>query len=374
MKDTPRSARGLVGQARPFALTVLVVTAGLTITLAGVRSIADIVGPVFLALVITVTLHPIRLWLERGHLPTWATSLVMLVAAYLVLVLLTLALIVSFAQLAELLPQYTGQLEDGVENAVNTLRHLGVRQEQIDAIVDAIDPGQLIDLALSVLSGTLGVLGSLVFLFTVLLFMAFDTDSTRRSLATLGERFPNPVAALANFARSTRSYMSVCAGFGLVVAVIDGVVLYLMDVQGAFVWGVLAFVTNFIPNIGFVIGVIPPALIALFDSGPDLMIWVIVVYCVINFVIQSVIQPRVVGSTVGLSPLLTFLSLVFWTWVVGPVGALLAVPLTLLTKALLIEADPRTRWALPLIAGTPAASVEPETQAAPAPRRDESSG
>ena len=161
--------------------------------------------------------------------------------------------------------------------------------------------------------------------------MAFDTDSTRRSLATLGERFPNPVAALDNFARGARSYMGVSAGFGLIVAVIDGVVLYVMGVPGAFVWAVLAFVTNFIPNIGFVIGVIPPALIALLDGGPDLMVAVIAVYSVINFVIQSVIQPRVVGDTVGLSPMLTFLSLVFWTWVVGPLGALLAVPLSLLS-------------------------------------------
>ncbi len=94
-------------------------------------------------------------------------------------------------------------------------------------MVKAFDPGQLVDLAMSVLSSTLGVLSNLFFLFTVLLFMAFDTDSTRRSLATLGDRFPDPVAALGNFARGTRSYMGVSAGFGLIVAVIDGVVLYL---------------------------------------------------------------------------------------------------------------------------------------------------
>ena len=126
--------------------------------------------------------------------------------------------------------------------------------------------------------------------------------------------------------------MGVSACFGLIVAVIDGVVLYLMDVPGAFVWAVLAFVTNFIPNIGFVIGVIPPALIALLEDGPGLMLAVIVVYSVVNFVIQSIIQPRVVGDTVGLSPTLTFLSLVFWTWLIGPLGALLAVPLSLLTQ------------------------------------------
>jgi predicted PurR-regulated permease PerM len=81
---------------------------------------------------------------------------------------------------------------------------------------------------------------------------------------------------------------------------------------------------------------------------------VVVIYSVINFVIQSVIQPRIVGDAVGLSATLTFMSLIFWTWVIGPLGALLAVPLTLLFKALLVEADPDARWALPIISGKPA--------------------
>jgi len=368
MKDMSSSARDVIGRARPFALTLLLVTAALTITLAGVRSVADIVGPVFLALVITVTLHPIRLRLERGRLPEWAASLVMLLGAYLLIFLFALALIVSIAQLADLLPEYTEDISEGVQDVGNTLRGLGVEQEQIDAVTSAFDPARIVDLAMEVLSGTLGAVGNLFFLFTVLLFMAFDTDSTRRSLATLGERFPHPVTALANFARGTRGYMGVSAGFGLVVAVIDGVVLYFMGVPGAFVWAVLAFVTNFIPNIGFIIGVIPPALFALLEGGPGLMIAVIVVYSVINFIIQSVIQPRVVGDTVGLTAMLTFLSLVFWTWVVGPIGALLAVPLTLLTKALLVEADPRTHWALPLISGTPDPAAEPDGDGEPEPK------
>jgi predicted PurR-regulated permease PerM len=150
--------------------------------------------------------------------------------------------------------------------------------------------------------------------------------------------------------------MGVSAGFGFIVAVLDGVALAIMGVPGAFVWAVLAFVTNFIPNIGFIIGVIPPAIIALLDGGPGLMIAVIVTYSVINFLIQSVIQPRIVGDAVGLTPTFTFMSLVFWTWLIGPLGALLAVPLTLLARALLIEANPRLRWALPLRKG--AASEE----------------
>ena len=347
---------------RNFATTLLFGVAALTIALAGMRSVADIIGPVFLALVITITLHPIRVRLERGRLPEWAASLLMLASAVLLLGVLALALLISVAQLAALVPEYSDQITDAVANAGNTLKDNGVDQAQIDAVVNALDPGQLIDVALSVLSGTLGLLTDLFFLITVLLFMAFDTDSTRSNLRALGDRFPDPIAALDNFARGTRSYMGVSASFGLIVAVIDGIALYLLDVPGAFVWAVLAFVTNFIPNIGFIIGVIPPALISLLDSGPGLMVTVIIVYSVINFVIQSIIQPRVVGDSVGLSPTLTFLSLVFWTWVVGPVGALLAVPFSLLTKALLVEADPRGRWALPLISGKPETESPPEPE------------
>jgi AI-2 transport protein TqsA len=360
MSGALTSAQKAYAQARPFGATILLVAAALTIALVGVRSIADIVGPVFLALVITISLHPIRLWLERHRFPEWAASVVLLLAAYLVLFLLTLALIVSVARLADLLPQYSDQLTAVVTNAGNTLESLGVQQEQINAVVKAIDPGQLVALAGAALSSTLGVLSNLFFLLVLLFFMAFDTDSTRRSLASLGSRMPDVAAALASFARGARNYMGVTAGFGFIVAILDGVALAIMGVPGAFVWAVLAFVTNFIPNIGFVIGVIPPAIIALLDGGPGLMIAVIVTYSVINFLIQSVIQPRVVGDTVGLTALFTFMSLVFWTWLIGPLGALLAVPLTLLARALLIEANPRLQWALPLIAGKAEPTEKPE--------------
>jgi predicted PurR-regulated permease PerM len=347
-------------------MTTVVGVAAFAIGLAAAKSIADIIGPVFLALVLTITLHPIRIWLEHHRrVPRWSVSIIMLLAAYLLLFLLTLALIVSVAQLAALIPEYTDEIHDGVANAGNTLKDLGVQQDQIDAVVNAIDPGKIVDAATALLNSSLEVLGNLFFLLTVLLFMAFDTDSTRQSIAALGKQFPGPVAAVNNFAQGARNYMGVSAGFGFIVAVIDGLALQLMGVPGAFVWAVLAFVTNFIPNIGFIIGVIPPALIALLDSGPGLMVAVIVVYAVVNFIIQSVIQPRVVGDAVGLSPSFTFMSLVFWTWVVGPLGALLAVPLTLLTKALLVEADPRTRWALPLISGNP----EPTEKAEPEPQQ-----
>jgi AI-2 transport protein TqsA len=137
--------------------------------------------------------------------------------------------------------------------------------------------------------------------------------------------------------------------FGLIVALADVAALYWFSVPLPWLWGLLSFITNYIPNIGFVLGLVPPALLALLEGGVRQAVLVIVAYSVINTVIQSLIQPKVVGDTVGLSVSLTFLSLVFWSYVIGPLGGLLAVPLSLFTKATLIDADPTTRWLDPLL-------------------------
>jgi AI-2 transport protein TqsA len=131
--------------------------------------------------------------------------------------------------------------------------------------------------------------------------------------------------------------------FGFIVAALDSTFLWVVGVPLPLLWGLLAFITNYIPNVGFIIGVIPPAVLGLLEGGPGLMIGVIVAYSVINFVIQSVVQPKFVSDAVNLSLTATFLSLVFWTFVIGPLGAIIAIPLTLLTKALLFDVDPSTR-------------------------------
>jgi AI-2 transport protein TqsA len=191
------------------------------------------------------------------------------------------------------------------------------------------------------------------------LFMAIDA-STFPTLLSMARRLHSDLTdALASFASGTRRYLLVSTVFGLIVAVIDTVILWLAGVPAPLTWGILAFITNYIPNVGFVIGLVPPAILALLEGGPRLMLLVIALYCVVNFVIQSIIQPKIVGDSVGLSGTVTMFSLVFWATVLGALGALLAIPLTLLVKALLVEADPQARWLLPLLAGKPPEPEQP---------------
>lgn len=339
------------GPVLPRGLLILLGFAAATITIAGMKAIGGLLGPAFLGLVLMITMFPIRGWLVRHKVPGWLATTITILAVYGVVIALVIALVVSVGRLAALVPTYAPEINDLVDRVGDFLRDQGVKQEQVDAVVNSLDFGKVFGYATTLLQGILGVLSNVFFIATLVLFIGFDAARFPAHLLSARDHRPAVVDALISFAAGTRKYFAVSAGFGLVVAVVDTVALALMGIPAAIVWGILSFVTNFIPNIGFVIGVVPPAVLALLEGGPKLMIAVIIVYAVINFVIQSVIQPKFVGDALGLSATLTFLSLVFWAFVFGPLGALLAIPMTLLAKALLVDVDPEARWVVPLLSG-----------------------
>ena len=368
MSDTsPVSAR----HSLPRAVVVLLAVAALTITLAGVRSVSGIIGPTFLALLLVVTVQPIRGWLESKGVPLWLASIVTVVVTYLILIALTLSLVVAVGRLAVIVPQYSDRIDDLVNDIGSWLQSRGVGQDQVNSVVKSLDVGKLVSAATSILSAALNVLTNLLFIALLLIFMTFDTPGTTRGLRAARRARPDLVNAILNFAQGARSYMVVSSVFGFIVAVINTVALEILGIPGAFVWGVLSFVTNFIPNLGFIIGLVPPAVLGLLEGGVKEMVIVIIIYVVANFLVQSLIQPRFVGDAVGLSTTLTFLSLAFWTWAIGPLGAILAVPLSLLTRSLLVEADPDAHWLLPLISGRPEEIAHPDVSADDADSSDD---
>lgn len=332
----------------PRGVLVLLGLAAAVIVVAGMKASADILAPAFLALVLTVLAHPLRRWLDRW-LPSWAATTVCIAVVYVGIVLFALAVVVSAARFATLLPEYTDELHRRVDDVVDWLSSVGVDQAQIDKVASSFDLGQLGGFITDLLGELMGLVSNLFFILSLVLFMTVDGSSFPRQLERARAAKPAVVASIEDFAHGTRRYLGVSTVFGLIVAVLDSIALAMLGVPLPLLWGLLAFITNYIPNIGFVIGLIPPAILALLEGGPSMMLSVIAVYCVLNVVIQSVIQPKVVGDAVGLSTTLSFFSLVFWTWVIGPLGALLAIPLTLFAKAVLVDADPTTRWLRPLI-------------------------
>jgi AI-2 transport protein TqsA len=267
------------------------------------------------------------------------------IIVYAILIALALGIIFSVARLASELPQYASRFDGLLASASARLTELGVGPQQIEQAKNSVNLGNLAGILGALLGSVAGLATNLVFLLVLLGFIGFEAGGYGHRLASIGADRPQVVGALEHFAWGTRQYLLVTTVFGLIVAVLDSIALALMGIPLAVTWGLLSFITNYIPNIGFIIGVIPPALLGLLTGGPKLMVIVIVVYCAINFVVQSLIQPRFIGDAVGLSVTMTFLSLVFWAWLLGALGAILAIPLTLLVKAVLVDIDPQAQWA-----------------------------
>ncbi|MFH5821155.1 AI-2E family transporter [Georgenia sp. AZ-5] len=339
-RQPPAAAAGRA----PSTLSLVLALAGVVVVAAGLHAAQSIVAPVFFALTLIVAARPVQRRLVRLGMHRLLAALLVLLGLYLVLAGLAVALGFSVAQLSTTLPRYASEFQGLYQTVSDWLASLGMQAADIDELFGSVDFNSVLGLLQQAASGLSAAGAQVALLLVVMFFLAIDSTDTASRRSLLARARPRLSVALAGFVVAVGRYWIVATVFGLIVAVVDVVALYAIGVPLALTWGVLAFVTNYIPNVGFVLGLVPPALIGLLDGGVGTMVWVVVVYSVINFSIQSIVQPKITGDVVGLSPTVTFVSLVFWALVVGPLGALLAVPLTLFFKAVLIDADPSARW------------------------------
>ncbi|MGW6929074.1 AI-2E family transporter [Lentzea sp. NPDC054927] len=317
----------------PRALTILLGGAAAVVVVAGVRAVAWLVAPAMLALLVVIAISPVHRRLRGRGAPPWLATLTVVVLVYGVLGVVAVTVAMSGARLVSMLPEFARD-------------ELVVRAERA---INGIDRGQLVGAIGGLLTELTSLTTSLVFLVALLLFLGAEVGWANSRLADIAADRPHLREALIEFVRRTRRYVLVTTVFGFIVAVLDTIGLALLGVPLALLWGVLSFVTNYIPTIGFILGVVPPAVLALLQHGPRRALAVLVFYVALNFVVQSLIQPRFTGDAAGLSTTVTFLALVFWAWVLGPLGALLAVPLTVLVKVLLVDIDPAAGWAAALL-------------------------
>jgi AI-2 transport protein TqsA len=326
------------------------------------RQFANILGPVFMALVLSIAVHPIRRLADRYRLPALVGMLLSLLAVYLIVFGLFAILVIGGIQFATLLQDYGPQFQAFLQEAVRLLESVGISQTQLQDSVKELSPSRLVGVAGSLLGGLAGVLSNIFFLIALLFFTVADAGDFASKLKRLPVHGQRLADSFDRFAVGSRQYLVVATIFGAIVAFCDVIALVILDIRYAWLWGLLAFITNYIPNIGFLIGLVPPTIIALLDKDVVTAIIVVIVYSVLNFVIQTIIQPRVVGVTVGLSATLSFLSLIVWATILGASGAFLAIPMSLLVKAVLIDSDPDHRWLGPLLSSDKPGKEPAETQ------------
>lgn len=324
--------------------TVVLTLAGTVVALAGLKLSAAIVAPILLALFLMVCFRPLGAWMESHRVPRVISIVSTILVIYGVLFVLGLCIYLAIARFAITVSQQSGKLIGFWQWVSGLLQSIGVATTDTRAMLSLVSPERLASLAQSLLSASASLTSTLAFLAALVFFMALDAANFSRRLRVAVRFQPAMNRALEDLGKTTRSYFAVAAIFGAIVAVLDWILLLILGVPNAWLWALLAFVTNFVPNVGFLLGLVPPALVSLLTADWQHALIIVIGYSVINLVVQTLIQPAVVGDRVQLNTTLTFVALVVWTFILGGLGAILAIPMTLLIRALFIDSRPQLRW------------------------------
>ena len=338
---------------RPAYSNPLLALAALVVVAAGIKAAEQVMVPFLLAAFIaTIAATPV-FWLQRHRLPVGLA--ITLVVLGLIAVLVGFGAIVadSAAEFRGRLPFYQERTVELLEPVLAYLGGLG-----IELSPSLVDPGR----ALGFAGDALGSLGSVLTNgFFILLAVVFILTEAWSFPHKLGAVLANPERDLPHFKRFAEKlnrYFALKTTVSIATGIFVGVALWLLGVDFPILWGLLAFLLNYVPNIGSVIAAIPPVLLAIMQLGPISALATAGVFLVVNVVMGSVVEPKFMGRELGLSTLVVFLSLVFWGWMLGPVGMLLSVPLTMTVK-IAMEANPSTSWIAHLLdpAGSHAETV-----------------
>jgi AI-2 transport protein TqsA len=291
------------------------------------REVASLVVPFLFGGFLALVAWPMVGALERRGVGR-STALGLTILVVLVVVVGTALIIgLSLGELVVLLPRYEGRLEGVIASVRSELAQFGIDADP-QAILSIVSPEQIASVVRSVASTASNAgLALLVIILTMAYALAGGASLERRARAALG-REHGLLRGVNVFGADLRRYLWVRALLGLFAAVLVLILLFVLGVPLPALWAFLVFAASFVPNIGVIVALVPPTVLALLDGGVGSAIVVLVGYVAINFVQDNFLQPIVLGSELNLSPLVVFVGVVVWAWILGPAGALLAVPLT----------------------------------------------
>lgn len=324
------------------AFRMAIAAACVVIVVGGVRIAAPIVNPILLALVIALMITPLLRWFVARGLPFWLALVLVTVIVFSSGLATITFMGLSLSQLADNLPAYEArfaQLESGI---VIRLEELGI---DAAGLLDTslVEPGRFVRLAASFLGGIGSALANASLMLAFIGYMLLESKHFPRKLRRIASRDSSLVRQLDTFTGSLRNYMYIRAAAGAAAAALDVGLLLVLGVDFAVLWGILSFLMSFIPSIGYIIALVPPLLLAVIELGVREALIVFFGYWVINGTIDTVLAPRFMSQGLNMSPLVIILSLTVWVWILGATGAILAVPLTMIVKQVLLEGFDSTR-------------------------------
>lgn len=343
MADT---TTGLGGGAR-----TLLVLAAFAIVVAGLKSAASLIQPFLVAMLLAAISLPLMHWLRSRRVPRALSALITILVVLAVLTVAGFLVGGSINNFTEALPRYQTRLQAMVTSGIAWLNQQGVEVPQ-DAVSDLVNPGIVLDMVGNLLTTVATFLSKtvLVMLTTVFILLEAAGFSDKLRIAFGGDR--ERVLWFSTIRMKIQRYLMVKTLISLATGLAIGLSLWALQIDFPLLWALLAFVLNFIPNLGSILAALPTVLLTVVQHGIGRAIVVGIIYLIVNMSLGNALEPYFMGRRLGLSTLVVFLSMVFWGWILGPLGMLLSVPLTMIVK-IMLENTSDLRWLAVLLDANP---------------------
>lgn len=294
-----------------------------------------------------ITVRPM-LWLQSHKVPSVLAAIIVVLALMFFLIVVGSIVGTSIAEFTAAIPSYQAQLKVVTDGMLQFVARFVNDDVSVASLGELIDPGRAMGLAATILNALRGVLtNTFLILFTMVFILLEASSVPTKTMAAFG-RTADSFQRAGIFVRNLGRYLGIKTIVSMVTGLIVGTMTWLIGLDFPLLWGMLAFILNYIPTIGSIIAAVPATLLALIQLGPAEATTTALGFLAVNTVFGNFVEPRLMGYGVGISPLVVFTGLIFWGWVFGPVGMLLSVPLSMALK-LGLESDERTKWIAILI-------------------------
>ncbi len=329
----------------------LFVAAAVVIVVAGIKAAAPLLVPFFIALFIAAVSLPVAHWLESRGVPKTLAVLVTILADVVVLIGVAALLGTSIKDFTSEAPRYQRILTQRAADLLQWVRDRGIEVPS-DVFDSLINPERAMRWMTRTLLGTAAILSNLFLVFLTVVFILFEAAGFGDKIqAAFGER-SGGVERFEIIKRQVQRYLGFKTAISLVTGITIWLAMWTLGIPFAALWGLLAFLLNYIPNLGSILAAIPPVSLAFIEFGLGLAVAVALIFLLVNLTLGNFLEPHLMGRRLGLSTLVVFLSLVFWGGVLGPVGMLLSVPLTMIVK-IMLENTEDLRWVAVLLDANP---------------------
>ncbi len=322
--------------------STLIIIAALLIIFTAISYAQSIVNPLLMALfTVIILIQPIN-WLVKKKVPHWLAVLVVILFFLLIYLVFFQLLATSLSLFVENSPKYEDNLQKIIESTVGILSKMGIEISSITGS-SILNPSKIMPYT-ALIFNKLGEIVSKEFTFillTIFLLTELKSISLKTKAFNLGPN--NSMDYLKSMGDSVRHYLSIKTVTSFYTGVLIAIGLALVGVDYPILWGLVAFLLNYIPNIGSIIAALPAVALALIQLGYDGALWTAGIFIVVNIIIGNIVEPKMMGKGLGLSTFVVFFALIFWGFILGPIGMFLSVPLTMIIKLITVR-NPKTKW------------------------------